>query len=207
MPTATFGDTTRDATLLGNMVNADDGYIIATGPYPGTYPPTGTPIIDTSAFNIVVQRYRSANQYGVSNGLIKWNTSSLPDNAVITAATLRIYVTSKSNVDALSLVADWYTWSGVTGDYTATPQSNAYGGIALSSITASADNSLTLINMAANVSRTGYTYLRLHLSDSGAPSGTNQVVIASVADITNPEPRLDVVYTLGGGDLLGMVGV
>ena len=46
--------------------------------------------------------------YEVRVGLLRFDTSALPDNATVTGATLKLYVTSAASADGRSLVGEWY---------------------------------------------------------------------------------------------------
>lgn len=206
MPSITFGDTTRDASLAGNMVGGDDAYVGREGT---AYSPTTFPSFVSNALTAETYRTFFNPNYFVYNTLLKWNTSSLPDNATVTAATLRVWVINKSNADSLNLSADWYSWNGTTADHTATPGTNALAGTAISQISTASDNDFVLSNVN-NVSTTGYTYLRLHISQrasDAAPTGDNMVQIATVESNSYPEARLVVTYATGSGDFVGQVHI
>jgi len=72
----------------------------------------------------------SASDYVVDLALLRFDTSALPDNATITSATLRIYVTSITNVDSRSVCADYFQWVGnnAATDFTVADLSGAMGG-------------------------------------------------------------------------------
>lgn len=184
--------------------DGDDGAVEQTG---ATYPPSTNTFTTGS---VLVSRSKPSG-YSVEVGLLKWDTSSLPDGATITAATLRGWCQDKASTDNLSLTADWYNWGAAvdSADWTNTPGTSAHAGTALSAITLGADNDFALVNPAGNVSRTGTTYLRLHISQrasDAAPTGNNYVQLASHEHATLVEARLIVTYNLGGS-LVGMVGI
>lgn len=133
---------------------------------------------------------------------MKWDTSSLPDNATINTATLRVWVATTAITDARQVTGDWFTWVGnnATTDYSETPQTNAHAGTNISTFTQGASADLALTNADANISRTGITYLRLHCS-GGQPTGTNWFEVASWDDTVNPEPQLIVDYSVPPGQV------
>ena len=47
--------------------------------------------------------------YEVLVPLLRFNTAALPDNATVTSATLRLYVTGKADADNRNLVGEWYS--------------------------------------------------------------------------------------------------
>lgn len=197
------------ASQTFTVVDADDYWVYRAT---GGYPPSGTTFVQTTGFDEVqVSRYKtSGTNYQLSVGLLKFDTSSLPDAAVITAATLRVYVTDNESVDSLNLTADWYLGTVTTSDYTATPGTDALSGVAITSLTTTSDNDLALTNVAANISTTGSTGLRLHVSQraaDAAPTGRNEVLIADASHATAPEARLIVTYSSGVSYLVGAVHV
>lgn len=185
--------------------SADDQWVYKNS----GYPPSSAMARETSTTDIWVERSPSE----LVNGLLKFNTSALPDNAVISDVVLRCYVLINANADSLSLTAGWYAWDGASAsDYSASPETSALSGVPFSGITTSTDNNFTLTDTSGwpHVSRTSYTYLRLHVSQRASdatPSGSNLLTFASYDHTTLTEPRLLVTYTLGGGELIGMIPI
>jgi hypothetical protein len=127
---------------------------------------------------------------------MRFDTSALPDDATITSAKLRLYVTAKTNFDSRNLVAEWYpssNWPIDSSDYVLSAAGTALAGADMSSITTGATNDFSLTGLSS-IATTGYTGLRL-LVDGGQPSGDNYVQIASFDNPTFPEPQLVVTYT------------
>jgi hypothetical protein len=132
---------------------------------------------------------------------LRFDTSALPDDATITSATLRLHVSSKTNTDNRSLVAEWYppaSWPIDSADWTVTDSSSAHVGTPLANIAAGSQNSFSLQSLnAINVS--GETALRLHVSGSAAaPTGPNDLGFASFEDPSLPAPELVMAYTTPG---------
>lgn len=177
-------------------VGANDQYVYKRTV--ATWPPTGSVLRDTTFEAMYAEKDYNAgrNDFTIINPLLKWDTSSLPDGAIITGATLRIWVSLKSDANSKSLTAGWYAWDGTSDtDYSEAAETNAHTGTALSAITTATTNDFALTNAAANISTTGTTSLRLHLSDGAQPTGDNYVEIqASEHPATNP-PQLIVNYT------------
>jgi len=133
--------------------------------------------------------------YYIQNGMVRWNTSSIPDSASITGATFTGFVTIKGDADNRSLTADWYTaWPIDTADYSATPQISAITGFDITSIVLNANNAFVLQNAATNVSKTDYTGLRFHIS-GGQPLGGNSVLMTTFDSGPSNRPTLSVSYT------------
>lgn len=139
----------------------------------------------------------------------RWDTSSIPAAATITAANLLLYATTKvDGVNNLSMVGDYYDYGGsptVVGDgiYAASP--SIFSAADLGAITTSAVNTFALTDLTG-IKRngetngqgfTGITGIRLTLSlGSGTPPTVdNHVQFASLAS-ANQEPRLEVTYTV-----------
>lgn len=182
------------------------------------YPPTGTisvepddPTPDAFSFIRTIRNAAPSAAANVEVGLLKWDTSSLPNDAVVTGAILRVVSLGTIQTDSLSVTADWFNWGSVdTTDHTNTPGTDAHSGTTISSIPASGNElDFTLVNANANVSLTGFTYLRLHVTQRAAdarPTGDNVFHLASYNNTTYLPARLIVTYEVGG-DMIGVVHV
>lgn len=182
---------TTDPFPIAN--DTDDQFIQRTD----NYPPTGTITRDSTGSITFVARDLSG-VYVVSCGLLRFDTSSLPDTAVISAASLQLYATSKVDTNSLSLVAGWYAWNETNSDWTNSPETNAHSGTPIASLVVSATNDFSLINLS-NINKTGLTYLRLHITQrasDAAPSGNNHAAFVTREHATLPEPQLLVTYTM-----------
>jgi hypothetical protein len=144
-----------------------------------------------------MSRSRNSNGTYFNNlGLVEWNTSSLPDNAILTSAMFTAVVVAKNNADGRSLQGEWFDWGTAcdAGDWTLTAASTAFS-TPISNITASnAANTFTLVAVG-NVNVSGRTALRLHIS-GGAATGVNSVQIAAWDNTTLAGPRLQACYVL-----------
>lgn len=165
-----------------------------------SYPPASTITRTTSDTLVYSSKVFTNPGYYVRNGLLRFDTgSALPDDAIVTGATLRMFVDNALTQDSRSFTIGWYVWDGTSNsDYTETAETDAFAGIAMGSVNIGFDNDFVLLNPRAHVSVTGYTHLRTHCSGSTAPTGVNIVHGASIDDPTNPEPRLVVDYVTGG---------
>lgn len=183
----------------------------------GTYPPGSTDNASgsTTGTTIYVERsYNGSTQYDITVGLLRFDTSVLPDDATVSAATLEVYVKSHSDTNTLNLCGEYYDPGTIdSADWTAGEATTAFS-TALSGITDSAAKIITLSSAAANISLVSYTGIRLTISKraaDAAPTGNNNVQIASYDDTSFAEPILHVTYTQpgGGGGLtnLMLVGV
>jgi hypothetical protein len=164
---------------------------------------------DGTTTTIEVDRgFSSPNYYNV-NAYLKWNTSSIPDTDAVSAATLRIYITSRlnPNTDQYDLLGSWVNWgTSPSGAYAFTRTADAFGPLNLSTLTTSSDNDFTLSNLS-NISKTGTTYLVLSLDGTASPSGFNSFSFAGLEHTTQVEARLIITHapTVTSSDSVGMI--
>jgi len=126
---------------------------------------------------------------------MRWDTSGLGPSAVISSALLRIDVTGKNDNDGRSLTGEWYTHDGSisSADHTNTVGTDAHAGTALSLISVAADQEFALAALT-NISKTGYSGLRMHISGA-APTLPNNVLWAALEHASSIEARLVVTHT------------
>ena len=86
----------------------DDGDVSVAGNQPGGYPPAGTPAVNTTNSIFTAGRRLAFGRYQIMQALLRFDTSSLPDNATVTSAKLRLSVTGRTDGDDRSLVGEWY---------------------------------------------------------------------------------------------------
>jgi len=174
----------------------DDGDLKVTGKQAKGYPPSGSPTGSITGSVVMAGRRLASGSFQVLVPLLRFNTSSLPDNAIVTSVKLRLYVTGKADTDNRSLVGEWYpsaSWPIDAADWTLTTGSGALPGADLTGLPTNASNELAL-SSPGSVSLTGSTGLRLGIS-GGQPSGDNYLQIAALEHPSNPEPQLIVTYT------------
>lgn len=177
-------------TTFDVAASGDDGYVRGQG---GSYPPTASSSDTTDTTLYCGRSYNGAGTYTVDVTLIRWNTATLPDNAVVSAATARLYMIAVDNQNARSLTAGYYSnWPIDIADYTSTAETGAHSGTALSALTGGYNN-LALASLGS-VSLTSYTGLRWHVS-GGTPTGNNVAYIAAFDNASN-KPQLVVTYTV-----------
>jgi hypothetical protein len=127
---------------------------------------------------------------------MRFDTSGLPDNATIVSASLRLYVTAKSNHDNRNLVGDWYSsihWPIDSADYSPTVSGTALPGTSIDQLAVGSVKDLPLSGVAT-ISKTGFSALRLGIS-GGQPPGDNYVQMASFEHTTLPEAQLIVTFS------------
>lgn len=191
-----------DPTTTFNVAaSGDDGYAFKFG---AAYPPVTNSGNNSAAETLFCVRSKDtlnlygggANQYFISNGLMRWDTSSIPDNANILSANLIIrLITLTDGEGDRSFTADWYE-PGTVGneDYQEAAGTNAHAGTDLGSLVNGADNTLALMNLS-NISKAGYSGIRTHVS-GGTTELYNEAIFAAFDHATLTEPRLEVIYGL-----------
>jgi hypothetical protein len=174
--------------------SADDGDIVRASA--GEWPPTGAFTTGTIATEVLVRKNRFGGGGGEAwVGVLRFDTSTLSDADVVTAATLRISVTAKATSEARDLNIeyydsgaaisddDWILTCGTTGAQVAAATWQAWA------TTGTVD--VALGNLS-NISQTGITGLRLSLSSDVQPplSNDTRVHFASLDHTTRDEPKL-----------------
>ncbi|MFI5397413.1 MAG: hypothetical protein ACHQ9S_17890 [Candidatus Binatia bacterium] len=168
--------------------SGDDAYVSGSA---HSYPLNASASLSVDSTKVQIESFRSGldgTDFVVYNGLLRWDTSSLPDGATIKQAWLRFHVIAKGFADALQLTAGWYDWSNNGGagpeDWTATPETSALAGINISDLTVGSGywNVVPLSGFEQGVSTSGFSSLRLHISErpnDEAPTGQNYVIWSS----------------------------
>jgi RHS repeat-associated protein len=198
IPDRAFPYEVDPTTIFTSTDGTDDGYVEREGT---TYPPGGSVHNNPASTGVFIERSSFVDKingpsFMVRNGLVRWNTANLPDDATVVSANLRVYVSSVEDANSRQLTADWYpasSWPIDNSDWIADAQTGALSGKDLGELTAALQNEIPL-QTETNVSRVGYTALRLHVS-GGEPDGKNQLVIASSEHTTLPEPQLVVTWS------------
>jgi hypothetical protein len=172
-------------------VSGDSGMVEKLGP---TYPPSVT---DEVFQNVLIVKNTGAHEnggYDLSNVLLRFDTSGLPDNATITGAVLRLWLMNPiQNANSVYFTGEWYSssnWPIDISDWTYEPYSGAFA-ILLSSMS---DVNNIALTTPTNINLTGYTGFRLHLS-GGQPNGSNEIDFYGMLFGDLP-PSLTVTYTV-----------
>ena len=188
---ATVGDTLQFAIATGN----DDAVVGVDGD--ATYPGTANSIVNTDT-KIRVEKADYGATFTVRSGLLRWDTSSIPDDATIEAAILRIaHDNENDSANARSITAEWYAFDGsaALGDWTSTVGTDAHAGRTIASLISNTDQDFLLLDADANVNKSGYTGLRLHVS-GGEPTLINYYDFASIEHASLEPARLIVYYVI-----------
>jgi hypothetical protein len=138
------------------------------------------------------------NQYRLDIAMVRFNTAALPDNAVISAATIQFqYAGVWHDSDARNLNAEYYSsanWPIDSGDWT----TSEIGTTAFSLDLTSCAWAGCTVNLSSptTINLTGYTGFRLGIS-GGTPAGTNDFGFGSIDYGANYyDSILSVTYTL-----------
>jgi hypothetical protein len=180
-----------DVHLGTTAVTGSDTFAIsASGSTRGddaAYPPafdtaaaSSPPLECTAGGGHAPRRSLSGGVYTILTCFLRFDTSSIPDDASVTSGTLNCTAdaTGPFNANSRNLALEWYSWSApLSGaQYQTIAQVNA-GSVALSAITPSGPLPITLTNLY-RVDKGGFSGFRVSI-DGGIPTGAN---LAGIAD-------------------------
>ena len=181
----------------------------------GLWPPAGSPgsHFETDAGlgfpDILVLSKREIYEAMIT--CLRFDTSTIPDTAVIASANLELYAVSRDEFgNNYNMVGDYYDYGGsplVAGDWIETASPSIFTAVDITGLTLSAVNTITLTDLTG-INKTGFTGIRLTLS-AGTPTVANVMRFASREHATGQEPRLIVDYTTigpGASKGLGLLG-
>ena len=180
--------------------------IAAVGNDGGTISATPQAVYANAAFdsasvtntNDAALRTLSGGDFYIRYAHFRWDTSSIPDADTVSAATLRMYLDTKQDTDNRNLQGDWHDFDVPTVGLGSedwvhdAPTANAFAED-ITGLTDGANNTITLSNVAANISKTGFTGIRVGVS-GGEPTGTNRFDIAMLEHATSDEAMLSVTH-------------
>lgn len=139
---------------------------------------------------------KKSGTYGVMCGLIRFNTATIPDGAVVASAILRVMIASNApwSSDSRNLDCEYHQFTTITpSEFVKNTGTNAFSiPIVSGAIAGNTMKDIALSNVS-NVVKTGYTGLRMSIS-GGAPAGSNQFYFYSFDDTYNTKPQLIVTY-------------
>jgi len=164
-----------------------------------TYPPSGSATVVTEQIQVGVSKGWETDHFATHVGLVRFDTSPLPDGAIITAATLRLCSSGgASDADGRVLNVDWYdpnNWPIDAADYSDAVSAGA-GSLDVTSWPSYGNWAEIVLSGLSNISKTGYTGLRLGVS-GGQPAGSNGLEFFTY-DYGSLIPQLVVTYAPGG---------
>jgi len=200
-PDPSSGATTVDCRITGNAVT-----------WSGVRGLSSSSDINTTETGQAIRTYKEniASWY-----LYRWiwtfDTSALPDDAIITSATLSLYQNNtgetkvSDDTDSIDIVSSApSTNNNCTGTDYATLGTTAFGSIAISALTTNAYNDFSLNSGGiANISLSGISKFggKTELDRANTTPTGNNLSWFYTADQTgtDKDPVLTVVYTTGGG--------
>lgn len=166
----------------------------------GAYPPTTATVVNTTFTSNSARRTWTGSSYGEQLVAMRWNTAALPDAALVSSATFAFDVTGKSDTDGLNLTGQWYNWSPAidASDYAELNGSSAFA-VPIASLPTTVTTTAVPLSDLGSISLTGYTYLRVGVSQragDAAPSGVNDVSLRMYENTAGAGPVLRVCYVL-----------
>lgn len=172
----------------------DDGYVYAGKT---TNPPSYSDYNKTSAFYSTRKWFYNGTSYFVDIGLVRFNTSALPDDAQITGAKLKVYTKYVSG-STRNINCEYFegTWTWGSGMYTTSELGTTAFQVALSSFTTNSTTEITLSN-PTSINRTGYTAFRM-CPPGSITSSRDEAQFATYED-TQKGSILEVTYSTAPG--------
>jgi hypothetical protein len=190
MPTTTFSVS----------ASADDAYWDLEDTAAG-WPPAGT--TSSGSDSSITMNARKLKVGGgrteLSEAFFRFDTSALPNDATVSAATLRLQTISVG-ITGRNCNVGYYAatnWPITAADWSGADDAGSDAGVfALTVFAAGTQEELALTNVAANINLTGYTGFRLSIS-GGVPANDEDFLLefATLDHATLLEPQLLVTYT------------
>lgn len=192
--TSTFYTSSSDAYLAEADANYNTARTTAAG----------DTLNSTSTWAIIGQAY-SGGVYGVWRYALYFDTSSLPDDAIITSATLSLYgygdfSDTDFDIQIQSGMPTYPHDPAVVGDYNYSYYSDNGGSLSTSSFVLSAYNDITLSATGLTwISKTGATKLMIRSSrdiNGNTPTGSETIYVYTYEQGSGYRPKLEVTYSL-----------
>jgi hypothetical protein len=134
--------------------------------------------------------------YRINLTFLRFDTSSLPEDATISAGNLLLYCTEFVSPEETLFAADYYDFGGeppVDGDWEATSSGDCITSFDLADLTGASVNTIPLTGFSG-INKSGYTGIRIAPANSNAPTVQNYALFAS-QEHAQQEPRLELTYT------------
>ena len=144
--------------------------------------------------------YDGSTNYFEDVAWVRFDTSSIPDNAIIKAARLKFWAVGKADsANNFALIADYYDFGGepsVAGDWIQTASPNILESYDLTAVLSGAWNVQEITDLRG-INKVGYTGIRLTLDAAATPTTDNHVEMnAFESGAGLPVVTLDVDYTV-----------
>jgi hypothetical protein len=188
-----------------------DGFCEKESAFP-TWPPAGATVTTTNVTNdnggtTRKSSFEAGNFTANVVSLLRFDTSALPDSAVVSAAVLRLSITGLGTAEAFPLNIEYYDSGAAISDddYTLTPGSTGAQVAAATwqawPTTGTVDVSLSNLG---SISKTGITGLRLGLVGTPNPTGERDTRLhfAEFGHATRAIPQLIVTYNTDDSSVL-----
>jgi hypothetical protein len=176
----------EDVAIFDIAVTTDDMRVLATD---AAYPPPCDGFFSNGP--VQIRSGLSSGIYRVFNGLLRWDTSSIPDDATITDATVTYTLNLKQDTGGRNVVGEWYAgtnWPIDCTDHTATVGTTAFNQDLTTVV------SPLVLTGVSTVNKTGYTGLRFGISGGAPASQTESIFYMEDSDSGN-DLLLTVTYT------------
>lgn len=186
-------DSTAVTEVFPVAASADDAEINSDLSF--SYPPVFAIKTSATVSTTITRKATSFPQYQIISWYGRFDTSSIPDTAQVTSASITCTVGATVDGDGdRSLIFEWFNWETIGGrHYEDVAQASAHTGTAIASLTSGA--SIFNLTNLHNINKAGYTGLRGNIS-GGIPSAINQVNILNEDDaVEGNECSLSVTYT------------
>jgi len=184
-------------TVFTGGASGDDGraFVVAD---PTPWPPAigDCDGENTDGNNWIVRKNDNGSTFDVYIGMVRLDTSAIPDTATIISGTLDLFAELVDDDDTRSFNGEYYATGNwpitCASDWVLDVGSTAFNKT-LASITASAYTNYTLVSPNTNISKTGFTGFRMGISGGEPTIGNNQIRITSF-DNGSDEPTMTVTY-------------
>lgn len=159
------------------------------------YPPVGTVNGGDNALNWTTNEDHVTQGFTVRMCLVRWDTSNLPDTAIILSAKMRVLVNNEASQDSKKLIGEPYVFLRNGTDYTHYVGNSAINGFTLVNGTRNGTWVDVPIDGLHAINTTGYTSLRLGI-ESGEPTAANFFIFSAYEDTggVTTAPQLIVDY-------------
>jgi hypothetical protein len=152
---------TSDHTLTFTATSADTYHQFASGGPSSSYPPAYVSSQTTGYTGIYVWKENSAGDHTGKCGFLRWDTSSIPDNATIKSATFNVYFSGWGALGR-DCYADFWNWTPNVGLADWSLSSNGTAGIA--AVSGPGVKTFTTSSYATGINKTGFTGVRFNIS-------------------------------------------
>jgi hypothetical protein len=180
--------------------SGDDVWVSRESASAGEWPVTGSFSVLDALANISARKAQFAAFSDCVVALLRFDTSSIPDNAVIISATLRLQTVAKGAATGRDIQVGYYAssnWPIDSADWSGADNPGSDAGVfPISGFSVGVEANLALTNPQL-ISTTGYTGFRLSISGAEPTvDDDHRLEWAAFDHATEPEPQL-IVKTAG----------